>query len=301
MTEAGGEPPQDRPKLSVVAPIYNEQGAVRELVERIVAAVGGTGLSYEVIVADDCSDDDSAAILVELQAEETVGEHLRVERLPRNRGQFQATVYGLAASRGDSVVVLDGDLQDPPELIVELVAAMDAAADGVDVVYATKDRRDDPAWFLAGRAVFAATQAALSDASIPAGAGSYVIISRDLAQRAARVRLEDANLAAVLAALGASATTIPYDKAARYDSSSRVGPWGLLREAVGSMMLTGALARLLRWLWMAASISLGVLWAVGCLSCCSWLQTALLVIIALGVGVEGGVRNKVRNALAEAR
>lgn len=225
--------------LSVVVPVYNEATVLRDLAARCVAAGRATGRTFEVILVDDASTDETPQIAAE------IGHHeVRCVRLPRNRGQFRATQEGLLQARGRWVVVLDGDLQDPPETIPHLVDSIAAAPRGTDVVFAVKSRRDDPAWFLAGRAVFAYAQGALGRRPAPAGAGSYSIMERSLARRVALLDLDQVNLAAVLAALGQPHDPVPYAKSARYDATSRVGLGGLAREAVGSLLLTGALARL---------------------------------------------------------
>jgi hypothetical protein len=150
------------------------------------------------------------------------------------------------------VVVLDGDLQDPPEQIGALVAAWETA--GTDVVFATKQHRDDPAWFLVGRAVYGLLQRLPGVRAVPPGVGAYCALSADLAARTSRIGLRTANLAAVLVALGASWTTVPYDKAARYDGTSRIGALGLVDEAWASLLLTGAAPTALAWLSVALTV-----------------------------------------------
>ncbi len=229
--------------LSVVVPVFNEGPILQALVSRLEAALRDPALGAEgpteLILVDDASTDGSGDALAALQAEGRLA-HLR---LPRNRGQWGATRAGLQAARGRCVAVLDGDLQDPPELLPQVFAALRGRPD-LEVAFAVKASRDDPAWFLLGHRVFSLAQAALGAAAPPRGAGSYCVMRRPLAQAVARVPLRQANLAALVAAARARGATVPYDKAARYDERSRVGPWGLAREAVGSMLVTGALERL---------------------------------------------------------
>lgn len=224
--------------ISVVVPVHNEAAVVRELGERLVAAaraatqaasapVAQVGSpAFEVLLVDDGSTDQTPVIAATLADVTNV-------RLARNRGQLGATLEGLRRARGEIVVVLDGDLQDPPEVIPALVAAL---GPGLDVVYAVKADRHDPAWFLAGRLGYRALLRALR-ADLPSGAGSYCAMTGGMARRVAGFPLRNANLAAILASLGARAATVPYDKAARRDGDSRVGPAGLVREALGSLWL----------------------------------------------------------------
>lgn len=217
-----------RPGLSVVAPLHDEGAVATELAARCAAAAATTGLAWELIFVDDASTDGTVAAL------ERAGVPLRLVRLPRNRGQWGATREGLARARGDAVVVLDGDLQDPPELIPRLLEAWDGEPG--TAVFAVKSRRTDPAWFRAGVAGYRALQR-LVGAQIPRGAGSYSLLPGVVAARLARLDLSDANLAAAVVALGVRTRTVPFARSARVDGRSRVGPAGLAREALGSLWL----------------------------------------------------------------
>lgn len=216
------------PGLSVVVPLHNEAAVVAELAERCAAAATQTGLDWELLLVDDASTDGT------VDAAERAGVPLRLTRLPENRGQWGATREGLARARGALVVVLDGDLQDPPELIPRLVDAWDGARGGA--VFAVKTRRNDPAWFRVGVAGYRILQAALGS-RIPRGAGSYSLLSAELAARLARLDLTDVNLAAAVTALRVRTASVPYERNARVHGVSRVGPAGLAREALGSLWL----------------------------------------------------------------
>ncbi len=216
------------PGLSVIAPLHDEEVVAGELAARCAAAAARTGRTWELIFVDDASADGTVAAL------EGAGVPLRLIRLRENRGQWGATRAGLARARGDLVVVLDGDLQDPPELIPRLLEAWDG--DPETAVFAVKTRRDDPAWFRVGVAGYRLLQGALG-AQIPRGAGSYSLLPRAVAARLSRLDLPDANLAAAVAALGVRTRGVPFERAARVDGRSRVGPAGLAREALGSLWL----------------------------------------------------------------
>ncbi len=229
-----------KPDLSIVIPLHDEASVVVELAERCAAAARSTGLGHELVLVDDGSLDGTAEIARALPPR--LG--ARVQVLGRNRGQFRATQAGLALARGRWIVVLDGDLQDPPELIPALVSRKRQAR-GATAVFAVKRRREDPSWFVAGRVVFGVLQR-LVGGRAPDGAGSYCLLDAGLARRVSRVRLRTANLASVASALGADGPTVPYDKAARYDRRSRVGLVGLAAEAVASLLLSSPPGR--RWL-----------------------------------------------------
>jgi len=227
--------PAAAPFLSIVAPVFNEGAVVAELVRRCVSAGEACGVPFEVVIVDDASSDGTAELLRRVSTDPRVVPAI----LDVNAGQFGATREGLRRARGEVVCVLDGDLQDPPEVIPELVAAWRShQVDDATVVFATKRRRSDPLWFRVGRAGYRLGQA-LVGASIPSGSGSFSLCSRRMAQEAAKVPMRSANLAAVYVALGARPVTVPYDKSARYDDNSRVGFRGLVKEAFGSLRLLG--------------------------------------------------------------
>ena len=127
--------------LSVVIPVYNEEGGLQHLFDRLYPVLDQLGRPYEVIYVDDGSADRSVAILREQF--ERRPDTTRVVVLARNVGQHMAIMAGFAQSRGDYVVTLDADLQNPPEEIAKIVAAMDAGADYVGTV---RLNRHDAYW-----------------------------------------------------------------------------------------------------------------------------------------------------------
>jgi undecaprenyl-phosphate 4-deoxy-4-formamido-L-arabinose transferase len=124
--------------LSVIIPVFNEEGGLQALFDRLYPALDQLGRQYEVIFVDDGSSDRSVAVLREQFAKRP--ETTRVAVLARNVGQHMAIMAGFAQSRGDYVVTLDADLQNPPEEIAKILAAMDAGADYVGTI--RKDRHD---------------------------------------------------------------------------------------------------------------------------------------------------------------
>jgi len=126
-----------RPQLSVVVPIYNEAASIPELHRRLVAALDALGRPWELVLVDDGSTDRSLDLLKALT------EDLRIEvvELNRNCGQHAALLAGFEQARGQSIVTLDGDLQNPPEEIAKLVAALDAGHDVVGGIRRSPPRR----------------------------------------------------------------------------------------------------------------------------------------------------------------
>src|SRR2546421_8759025 len=127
--------------LSVVAPVYNEEGTIEEFYSRVRAAL--EGLNFELVLVDDGSTDSSATILERLAESDP---RVRLVYLSRNFGHQTALTAGLDHARGDAVVMLDADLQDPPELIPKMLHHW---REGSDVVYAVRVQRPGEPWFRA--------------------------------------------------------------------------------------------------------------------------------------------------------
>jgi polyisoprenyl-phosphate glycosyltransferase len=123
-------------ELSIVVAVYNEQEVLAELYRRLSAAMVALGRSYEIILVDDGSRDDSLNILLELQERDP--EHIRVFSFTRNFGHHIALTAGLDHAEGDVIVMMDADLQDQPEEIPKLLAKLD---EGYDVVWGERETR----------------------------------------------------------------------------------------------------------------------------------------------------------------
>jgi undecaprenyl-phosphate 4-deoxy-4-formamido-L-arabinose transferase len=127
------------PDISVVIPVYNEQAGLAALFTRLYPALDALGRSYEVVFVDDGSNDQSVALLREqFQRRPSV---TRVVVLARNAGQHMAILAAFAQTRGRYVITLDADLQNPPEEIARIVAAMDAGADYVGTIRVSRHDR----------------------------------------------------------------------------------------------------------------------------------------------------------------
>jgi undecaprenyl-phosphate 4-deoxy-4-formamido-L-arabinose transferase len=127
-----------RPHVSAVIPVYNEEANLPELNERMTKALDSTGKSWELIYVDDGSADKSLDLLTDYAAKD---KRIRSVEFNRNYGQHAAVFAGLAETRGEIVVTLDADLQNPPEEVPKLVAEMEK---GFDVVGSVRKNRQDP-------------------------------------------------------------------------------------------------------------------------------------------------------------
>jgi len=180
-------------------------------------------------------------VFSQLQAEA----ELRVLRVGQQLGQFGATCEGLRSARGQIVVVLDGDLQDPPEIIPDLVQRLDSAADTTRVVFAVKTNRDDSLPVRFGAMAYNFIIRRILGADLPQGAGSYCAMRSELSEMVAQTPNQKVNIASILASTSAGWDTVTYVKGARKHGLSKIGLFGLAQEAVGSMIAIGIRPRIL--------------------------------------------------------
>jgi dolichol-phosphate mannosyltransferase len=165
---------QEVPRLSAVVPCYNEQAVLPELYERLSAACRDlVGDSYEIVLVNDGSHDSTWQAIVELARKDdaVVGVNLS-----RNHGHQLALTAGLSLCRGQRILILDADLQDPPELLPEMFQLMDQ---GAEVVYGKRTARTGESWFKVATArVFYRLVSRLTDVDIPEDTGDFRLMSR---------------------------------------------------------------------------------------------------------------------------
>ncbi len=162
------------PRLSVVIPMYNEEAVLPLLVSRLRPVLDGLGRTYEVVAVDDGSRDATAAMVTLMRAK---WPELRLVRLRRNSGHQAALTAGLHRSRGDHVVTIDADLQDPPEVIAEMLGL--AEAQHLDIVYGVRgDRASDTLFKRATADLYYRLMRRIVGNRMPPGAGDFRLLSR---------------------------------------------------------------------------------------------------------------------------
>ncbi len=162
-----------KPELSIVIPVYCEADNLETLYARLVSVLDAIQMSAEILFVDDASFDRSPEILRELR---TRDDRVKIIRLSRNFGHQAAITAGLDSSRGEWVIVMDGDLQDPPEVIPNL---FERQREGDwDVVYGVRARRPEHALFRGANAVFYRLLRLTSSTTIPSEAGDFCLMRR---------------------------------------------------------------------------------------------------------------------------
>jgi polyisoprenyl-phosphate glycosyltransferase len=209
-------------RLSVVIPIYNEQEALPALLpalRRVLDALGG-GYEYEVVFVDDGSRDASRSILAREAARDG---RIKVLGFSRNFGHQAAITAGLDLSSGDAVVVMDGDLQHPPELVPEMVARWE---EGYDVVYAVRaDRKGEPPFKRITARLYYRLLNALSDVEMPAYVGDFRLVDRRALEAFNALRENSRYLRGMFSWIGFRQIGIPCPPVERFGGRSKyTGP-----------------------------------------------------------------------------
>ena len=208
--------------VSVVIPVYNEQENVQEMYKRLRKVMDGLAVDWELIFsADPCTDDTEGLILQMCETDPRV----KMLRFSRRFGQPMATIAGLEAAGGDVVVVIDCDLQDPPELIPQLV---DRWREGYEVVYAK--RRTRAGETLPKRVVSALAYRVIgriADVEIPANTGDFRLMSRRVVDNVVSLKESHGFLRGLVGLVGFRQTSVLYDRDARAGGRSKYNRfWG---------------------------------------------------------------------------
>src|SRR5579871_4116683 len=207
-----------RPVLSVVVPLYNEAANVAPLIERIGGVVDSLRgeFDYEIVLVNDGSvDDTAAAVRREMQRRS----HVVLVNLSRNFGHQLASTAGLELAVGDAVVLMDGDLQDPPELIEAFLAKW---RQGYDVVYAVRRTRSGESRFkLLTARVFYRIIKRLTKISIPLDAGDFRLMSRRVVDALRRSPERHRFLRGMVSWVGFNQTAIEYDRDVRHTGTTK--------------------------------------------------------------------------------
>jgi polyisoprenyl-phosphate glycosyltransferase len=227
MQPTGAPEKTDKParsKLSIVVPAYNEQENIGRVYERIAEVLGRLDVDWELIFSVDPSTDRTEELILELRGQDT---RVKMLRFSRRFGQPMATIAGLQASSGDAVVVIDCDLQDPPELIPELVAHWRA---GYDVVYA--QRRTRAGETIPKRIVAAVGYRVIrriADVDIPPNTGDFRLMSRRVVDNVVALKESHGFLRGLVGLVGFRQTSVPYDRDTRAAGKSKYNRfWGSL-------------------------------------------------------------------------
>src|SRR6516164_2763177 len=212
--------PGDRQLFSMIVPVLNEQEVLRDTYATLNRVLEGLAMPFEVLVVDNGSTDRTSAVVAELCAADPRWKYIR---LSRNFGYQNSITAGMLAARGEAIMVIDADLQDPPELVPEFVARW---REGYDIVYGVRAKRTgEPAWRVLPTMLALRFITWMSDeVKLPAHSGDFRLISRRV--RDAFARLPEANryVRGMIHWLGFRQLGIPYVRRGRTKGRTKVNP-----------------------------------------------------------------------------
>jgi polyisoprenyl-phosphate glycosyltransferase len=215
------------PVLSVIAPIFNEAGNIAELYRRIRAAMDGLGERWELILVNDGSRDESQQIMEDIYDQDKG--HVRVICFARNFGHQMAVTAGMDYAKGEAIVLIDADLQDPPELIPELVSKW---REGYEVVYAIRAKREGESWFkLATASLFYRLLYRITDVDIPLDTGDFRLMDRRVVDAVESMREQHRFLRGMVSWVGFKQTGVEYERSKRFSGMTKYPFHKMLRFA----------------------------------------------------------------------
>jgi polyisoprenyl-phosphate glycosyltransferase len=218
------------PVISIIVPVFNEKETLPELMRRLTPVLDSTGEPWELILVDDGSRDGSTEIIRELGRQDA---RVRPIIFARNFGHQIAVTAGLDYSRGKAVVIIDADLQDPPEVILDLIAKW---REGYQVVYAVRSEREGESWFKTFTAsIFYRLIYRITDVKIPLDTGDFRLMDRAVVNVMNRMREKHRFLRGMSAWVGFQQVGVSYRRAARFAGKTKYPFRKMLKLALNAV------------------------------------------------------------------
>jgi glycosyltransferase involved in cell wall biosynthesis len=278
------------PLLSVVIPVFNEEETIPELDRRLRAMLADLpqiGDAWEVVFIDDGSRDNSRSLLTELAGSEP---RYRLIGFSRNFGHQFAITAGIDRAQGQAVVIMDADLQDPPQVVAEMLKKQAA---GFDVVYGVRRKRKGENWFKRSTAaVFYRLIHSITGVDIPVDAGDFRLLSRPVVLTLRALREHHRFVRGMVAWVGFKQTAVYYDRDARFAGSTKYPLHKMIRFALDGITSFSVLPlRIATWLGVVAAliaVAVGI-WAIavkilGLGTVPGW--TTIMFAVALGSSAQ---------------
>lgn len=274
-----------RPLISIVVPVYNEEGCLSALHARLTPMLRSLTDDYEIILVNDGSQDRSLEILRQLQDDDP---HVGYVSFARNFGHEAATTCGLLQARGQTVVIIDADLQDPPEVIPEMLAQWEA---GYDLVYAQRRARyGESAFTRLTSHLFYRVLQRVSKVDVPVDTGDFRLMDRAVVDAFAQLPERNRFVRGMIAWTGFSKTNVRYERDARHAGETKY--YFAKRLSLAFDAICGMSTVPLRWITYAGAlislaaaggVALGMLaWLVSGVAAWGWLALASCVVSLTG-------------------
>ena len=276
-----------RPTLSVVIPVFNEEETIPELDRRLRAFLAELGETWEVVFVDDGSRDASAKLLQEMAEKEP---RFKVISFSRNFGHQIAITAGMDRAEGEAVVVMDADLQDPPEVVRSMLARW---REGYDVVYAVRGRRLGETWFKRLSAlIFYRVFRAMLGFDVVLDAGDFRLMSRPVILTLRSLRERHRFIRGLVGWIGFRQSSVTYTRHERFAGTTKYPLSKMLKFAFDGITSFSTLPlRMATWLGaLAALLAMGLgAWAFyvkveGSSAVPGW--TTIMILVALGSSVQ---------------
>jgi dolichol-phosphate mannosyltransferase len=275
-----------RPALSLVAPCFNEEGVLPEFLQRVGLVLEGLGETAEIVLVDDGSRDATWRLMTDAAGKD--GRIVAV-RLMRNHGHQLALTAGLSICRGLRILIIDADLQDPPELLPDMMKLMDQ---GADVVYGQRRQREGESLFKrATAAAFYRLIGRMTDVEIPLDAGDFRLVSRHVLDILLAMPERHRFVRGMVAWIGGRQVPIVYDRKARAAGDSKYPLAKMIRfaaDAITAFSVVPLMAAMtIGWVMAAIGFAFFIYSIVG------WLLDATLpgwTSLMAAVGLLGGMQ-----------
>jgi glycosyltransferase involved in cell wall biosynthesis len=256
-------------ELSIVVPLYNEEANIDYLFQRLLSVLDGLGTTYEIVCVNDGSQDNTLQALLEYRHHCPA---LKIINLSRNFGKEIALTAGIDYAGGAAVIPIDADLQDPPELIEELVAQW---RKGYDVVYAKRRSRQGESWLKRFSAdAFYRTIGRMSKVPIPPNTGDFRLLDRRVVEALKQMPERTRFMKGLFAWVGFKQTSVLFDRQPRFQGKTKWNYWKLWNFAIDGIT-SFSLLPLKVWTYLGLIISLT-----------SLLYASFLVIRTLIFGID---------------
>ena len=256
-------------ELSIIVPLYNEEANIDYLLERLRSTLDKLKTTYEIVCINDGSKDNTLKLLIAYHQRNSV---IKVINLSRNFGKEIALTAGIDYANGAAVIPIDADLQDPPELIEQLVAKW---REGYDVVYGTRKSRSGESWLKRFTAnSFYKTIGKMSPVPIPANTGDFRLLDRQVVEAIKKMPERTRFMKGLFAWVGYKQTSILFDREPRFGGKTTWNYWKLWNFALDGIT-SFSFFPLKIWSYMGLIISL-----------ISLLYALFLVVRTLILGID---------------
>ncbi|NET42223.1 glycosyltransferase family 2 protein [Okeania sp. SIO2B3] len=260
---------EEKVQLSIVVPCYNEEPNINYLFERLISVLEPLEITYEIVCVNDGSKDNTLKLLVEYHKRNPA---IKVVNFSRNFGKEIALTAGIDYTIGDAIIPIDADLQDPPELIGELIAKWQ---EGYDVVYATRRSRQGESWVkkFTAQSFYRVIQG-LTSVKIPPDTGDFRLMDRKVVEALKQLPETNRFMKGLFSWVGYQQTSISYDRDPRFKGQTKWNYWKLWNFAIEG--ITAFSSQPLKiWSYIGVLISL-----------ISFIYASFLVIRTLIFGID---------------